>query len=107
MQIIIFFIVARNYRSQWNYHHPEGRYAPPVHADEERPSIPSPVVHTPPSESGPNKPPRRAESPASSVSSRHLISKRRRSRYYLYYNYQIKLNIRLDICTYGHAYVYL
>ncbi|XP_035714893.1 protein split ends isoform X4 [Folsomia candida] len=70
----------RNYRSQWNYHHPEGRYAPPVHADEERPSIPSPVVHTPPSESGPNKPPRRAESPASSVSSRHLISKRRRSR---------------------------
>jgi hypothetical protein len=71
-------ISGRNYRS-WNYHH-EGRYAPPVHSEvDERPAASPIVTHTPPSESS-AKGPRRPESPASSVSSRHLISKRRRSR---------------------------
>jgi hypothetical protein len=71
---------CRNYRPPWGYPN-EGRYAPPAHSEvDERPSIPPTTPHPPNSESS-SKGLRRPESPASSVSSRHLTSKRHRSRY--------------------------
>lgn len=64
----------------WNYSNDSGRVAPPVHPQtDERTSGPPPSTH-PPVTSEVTKPPRRPESPASTVSSRHVPSKRHKSR---------------------------
>lgn len=76
----LLYCYFRNYNrmsSNWNNYHNENRYAPPE--SEDRNPGPPPVSHNSSNETGNKVPQRRPESPAGSVSSRHL--KRHKSRY--------------------------
>lgn len=78
----VFYVMNHNrgYRMSWGYSNESGRVAPPAHSQaDERTTGPAPSTH-PPVTSEVAKPPRRPDSPASTVSSRHVPSKRHKSR---------------------------